>query len=186
MISEKDRKILAAGGFFADRCVCCGEQIPEGTMVCPICRANADKLTKAKIREGKKRDKTYTVTQTYLDKMVKTAALELLTKGIKDFRDQELPMIREDVRKILSLYQSIWRDVLGEMGLLTRDNAKEILTKTAERWDHVDTLIMNGNMHELQQYANSLGADEDVFLGDLLERKDTPEHIAEIILEEEE
>ena len=94
-------------------------------------------------------------------------------------------MIREDVRKILSLYQSIWRDVLGEMGLLTRDNAKEILTKTAERWDHVDELIMNGNIHELQQYANSLGADEDVFLGDLLERKDTPQHIAEIILEED-
>ena len=161
-------------------CVCCGRSIPEGTMVCSICKTKAGQL--GKIR---KKEKTYTVTQTYLDKMVKTAALEMLTKGIKDFRDQELPMIREDVRKILSLYQSIWRDVLGEMGLLTRDNAKEILTKTAERWDHVDELIMNGNIHELQQYANSLGADEDVFLGDLLERKDTPQHIAEIILEED-
>lgn len=163
-----------------NRCLFCGEIIPEGRMVCPICRNKAMQLGKRP-----KREKTYTVTQSYLDKMVKTAALEMLTKGIKDFRDSELPMIREDVRKILSLYQSIWRDVLGEMGLLTRDNAKEILTKTAERWDHVDDLIMNGNIHELQQYANSLGADEDVFLGDLLERKDTPEHIAEIILEED-
>lgn len=161
-------------------CVCCGRPIPEGTIVCPICKKKAGQIGKTL-----KREKIYTVTQTYLDKMVKTAALEMLTKGIKDFRDQELPMIREDVRKILSLYQSIWRDVLGEMGLLTRDNAKEILIKTAERWDHVDALIMNGNMHELQQYANSLGADEDVFLGDLLERKDTPQHIAEIILEED-
>ena len=161
-------------------CVCCGRQIPEGTMVCSICKAKAMQL--GKIR---KREKTYTVTQSYLDKMVKQAAMELLEKGIRDFRDQELPMIREDVRKVLSLYQAIWRDVLGEMGLLTRDNAKEILTKTAERWDHVDELIMNGNIHELQQYANSLGADEDVFLGDLLERKDTPEHVAEIILEED-
>lgn len=163
-----------------NKCVMCGEIIPEGLMVCPTCRNKAMQLGKRP-----KREKIYTVTQTYLDKMVKTAALEMLTKGIKDFRDQELPMIREDVRKVLSLYQAIWRDVLGEMGLLTRDNAKEILTKTAERWDHVDDLIMNGNIHELQQYANSLGADEDVFLGDLLERKDTPEHIAEIILEDD-
>lgn len=163
-----------------NKCIFCGEIIPEGLMVCPICRNKAMQLGKRP-----KRERTYTVTQTYLDKMVKTAALELLAKGIKDFRDQELPMIREDVRKVLSLYQAIWRDVLGEMGLLTRDNAKEILTKTAERWDHVDDLIMNGNIHELQQYANSLGADEDVFLGDLLERKDTPEHIAEIILEDD-
>ena len=23
-------------------CVCCGEEIPEGTMVCPLCRRKAD------------------------------------------------------------------------------------------------------------------------------------------------
>lgn len=25
-----------------NRCVCCGEQIPEGTQVCPHCKAEAD------------------------------------------------------------------------------------------------------------------------------------------------
>ena len=162
-------------------CVCCGRQIPEGTMVCSICKTKAGQL--GKIR---KREKTYTVKQSYLDKMVKQAALELLEKGIREFRDQELPMIREDVRKVLSLYQAIWRDVLGDMGLLTRENTKEILTRTAERWNHVDDLIMNGNRHELQAYVNSIGADEDVFMEDLLERKQTPEELAEIILEEDE
>jgi len=174
-----------------NKCIFCGQIIPEGRQVCPACerRAVAGKLNRAEIRriqkETEKKSRVYTVTDKQLEKMVKRAALEMLDKGIREFRDEELPMIREDVRKILSLYQSIWRDVLGEMGLLTRDNAKEILTKTAERWNHVDDLIMNGNIHELQQYANSLGADEDVFLGDLLERKDTPEHIAEIILEDD-
>ena len=162
-------------------CVCCGRWIPEGTMVCSICKAKASQMGKRP-----KREKTYTVTQSYLDKMVKQAALELLEKGIREFRDQELPMIREDVRKVLSLYQAIWRDVLGDMGLLTRENTKEILTRTAERWNHVDDLIMNGNRHELQAYANSIGADEDVFMEDLLERKQTPEELAEIILEEDE
>ncbi len=161
-------------------CVCCGRWIPEGTMVCSICKAKASQMGKRP-----KREKTYTVTQSYLDKMVKQAALELLEKGIREFRDQELPMIREDVRKVLSLYQAIWRDVLGDMGLLTRENTKEILTRTAERWNHVDDLIMNGNRHELQAYANSIGADEDVFLEDLLERKQSPEELAEIILEDE-
>lgn len=186
--NSRERAILQAGGFYGDRCVCCGEQIPEGTMVCPRCRVNADKLTKAKIREGKKRDKTYTVTQSYLDRMVRAQVSELLEKSIKEFRDQELPLLREDVRKVLSLYQAIWRDVLGDMGLLTRDNAQEILTRTAERWGMIDKLIANRNMHELQKYASSLGADEDVFLDnidDLLKRDKTPEQIAEIILGEE-
>lgn len=25
-----------------DRCICCGEIVPEGRMVCPICEAEAD------------------------------------------------------------------------------------------------------------------------------------------------
>ena len=31
-----------------DRCVCCGEIIPEGTMVCPNCWATHEELLKRK------------------------------------------------------------------------------------------------------------------------------------------
>lgn len=133
-------------------------------------------------RQEIKKDRVYTVTQKELDKMVKQAALELLEAGIKNFRDNELDMIRENTRKILSLYQAIWRDVLAEMGLLTRDNAEELVKKTGERWGKVDALIANRNLHELQQYADEMGADEDTFLN-LDERPGTPRELAEQILE---
>lgn len=44
---EEERQIRrqeSSRGFLKieSRCVCCGELIPEGMMVCPICRANAE------------------------------------------------------------------------------------------------------------------------------------------------
>ena len=173
------------------RCIFCGSVIPEGRQVCPVCerKAVSGKLNRADFRRlqrtQEKQKRTYTVTEAQLQKMAKTAALEMLKKGIMEFRDQELHMIREDLRKILSLYQAIYRDVLGEMGILTRENVEEVLKKTGERWDMINALIDNGNVHELQKYASYLGADDDTFLGDLFQRDGDPEEIAEIILNEE-
>lgn len=167
-----------------NRCVCCGREIPEGEMVCQICKNKAMQMP---LRNKKKpaKERHYTVTDSYLTKLVHTKAVEMLAKGINDFRDQELPMIREDVRKIVSLYEAVYRDVLGEMGLLTRDNVEEVLKNTEKRWTRIDELIMNGNMHELQKYANSIGADEDTFMT-IMKRDGDPQAIAEIILEEDE
>lgn len=172
-----------------NKCIFCGQIIPEGRQVCPACerRAVAGKLNRAEIRriqkETEKKSRVYTVTDKQLEKMVKRAALEMLDKGIREFRDEELPMIREDVRKILSLYQAIYRDVLGDMGLLTRENVEEVLRRTGERWDRLDALIANRNIHEVQKYANELGADEDTFIGEIFERKGEPREIAAKILE---
>ena len=166
-------------------CVCCGRQIAEGSWVCAVCKNKAMKMPQIGKEKKTAKEKHYTVTDSYLRKLVKIQAQELLTKAIMEFRDQELPMIREDVRKVISLYQAIYRDVLGDMGLLTRDNMKEVLDRTSEKWAMVDALIVNGNLHELQKYAESLGADEDTFLGDLFQRDGDPEEIAEIILNEE-
>lgn len=171
----------------SDKCLICGEYVPEGRLVCPNCERKAEtaKMSRADLRRQQKQKEKqlsrFTVSGAQLEKMVKTAALELLEKGIKDFRDNELQMIRNDVRKILSLNMAIYRDVLGEMGILTRDNVEEVLSRTQTRWDEVNRLIANRNLHELQKYADELGADEDTFL-DIGERKGEPREIAEIIL----
>lgn len=168
-------------------CVCCGAIIPEGRQVCPICalKASQGKLSRAEIRRWQrvqeKKKSVFTVTQAELDRLAKNRALELLEDGIRKFRDSEKDMMIADLRKLLSLNLAIYGDVLGDMGILTRDNVEEVLTQTRSRWDRVDELIMNGNRHELQNYASSLGADDDMF-NDFMERKGTPREIAEEIL----
>lgn len=173
-------------------CVCCGAIIPEGRQVCPVCadKAMSGKLSRAEIRRWQrvqaKKERTFTVTQKELDRLAKGRALELLEDGIRKFRDSEIRMMVDDLRKVTSLNLAIYGDVLGDMGILTRDNVEEVLKRTRERWDHVDDLIMNGNRHELQKYASSLGADDDMFVG-FMERKKDPAEIAnEIIIDIEE
>lgn len=160
-------------------------------MVCPTCEQKAmnGKLNRSEIRrqqkQAAKKNRVYTVTQAELDRMVKRAALELLEEGIKDFRDHEKEMLLEDIHKVLKLNLGIYGDVLGDMGILTRENTEEVLRRTRERWDKIDDLIMNGNMYELQKYASSLGAEDDTFT-DFMERKVDPHEIAEVILDIEE
>lgn len=172
------------------KCLFCGSVIPEGRQVCPVCerKAVSGKLNRADLRRlqrtQEKQKRTYTVTEPQLNKMVKTAALELLEKGIREYRDNEIQMLREDIRKIHSLNLAIYRNILFDMGLLNRDNAEEFVTRTNAAWDEIDRLIENGNMHELQKYAESLGADEDTFMT-INKREGEPEEIAEIILQME-
>lgn len=173
------------------KCLFCGSIIPEGRQVCPNCerKAVSGKLNRADFRRlqrtQEKQKRTYTVTEQQLNKMVKTAALELLEKGIREYRDNEIQMLREDIRKIHSLNLAVYRNILFDMGLLNRDNAEEFVTRTNAAWDEIDRLIENGNMHELQKHASSLGADDDVFL-DILHHDKTPREAAEIILDIEE
>ena len=35
-----------------DRCVCCGEIVPEGRMVCPNCEAHISQLSSQKVTKG--------------------------------------------------------------------------------------------------------------------------------------
>lgn len=134
-----------------------------------------------KAKQEAKKNRVYTVTQVELERMVKRAAFEMLTNGMRQFRDYELKIIRDSVRKIVSLYQAIWRNVLADMGLLTRENAEELICRTTDKWEKVDNLVMNRNLHELQKFADEEGADVDTFL-ELEERKPV-EELAEIYLD---
>lgn len=170
------------------RCIFCGDTVPEGRMVCPNCerKAVAGKLSRAELRriqkQTEKKSRVYTVTDAQLKKMVKTTALEMLEKGIKEYRDNEIGMLREDIRKIHSLNLAVYRNVLFDMGLLNRENTEEFVTRTNAAWAEIDRLIGNGNMHELQKFASLLGADDDTFLN-VLQHDKTPREAAELIID---
>lgn len=171
-----------------NRCLFCGQPVPEGRHVCPTCEKLAmdGKMNRAEIRRrqkaAEKKTRTYTVTDQQLQRMVKNMALELLEKGIREYRDNEIGMLRDDIRKIHGLNLAVYRNVLFDMGLLNRNNTEEFVTRTNAAWAEIDRLIENGNMHELQKYASSLGADDDTFIN-VLHHDKTPQEVAELIID---
>lgn len=135
-------------------------------------------------KQAQKQTKRFYVTQAEVERMAKQTAYELFKKGMLEFRDKEKELLLDDVRKVLDLYQAIWRDVLGDMGLLTRENVQEVQTRVNAIWAELDSLIMNNNQYELRKWCGKIGADPDDF--GILERTGTPEELGEIFLDMEE
>lgn len=144
---------------------------------------NRAELRRKQRLEEKKTARFY-VTQAELERMAKQTAFEMFKKGMTEFRDAEKDLLISDVRKVLDLYQAIWRDVLGDMGILTRDNVQEVQSRVNAIWKELDDYIMNNNQYELRKWCEKIGADPDDF--GILERSGTPQEIAEVYLEIEE
>lgn len=134
-------------------------------------------------RQEEKKTARFWVTQAELERMAKQTAYEMFKKGMLEFRDKEKDLLIDDVRKVLNLYQAIWRDVLGDMGLLTRDNTQEVQERVNAIWQQLDSLIMNNDQYELRKWCGKIGADPDDF--GILERQNSPEEIAEVFLDME-
>ena len=135
-------------------------------------------------RQEEKKQSKFWVSQAEVERMAKQTAYELFKKGMLEFRDKEKELLLDDVRKVLNLYQAIWRDVLGDMGILTRDNVEEVQSRVNAIWQELDSLIMNNDQYELRKWCGKIGADPDDF--GILERPGTPEELAEIYLDFEE
>lgn len=135
-------------------------------------------------RQEEKKQSKFWVSQAEVERMAKQTAYELFKKGMLEFRDKEKELLLDDVRKVLNLYQAIWRDVLGDMGLLTRENMQEVQERVNAIWAELDSLIMNNDQYELRKWCGKIGADPDDF--GILERPGTPEELAEIYLDFEE
>lgn len=135
-------------------------------------------------RQEEKKQSKFWVSQAEVERMAKQTAYELFKKGMLEFRDKEKELLLDDVRKVLDLYQAIWRDVLGDMGILTRDNVEEVQSRVNAIWAELDSLIMNNDQYELRKWCGKIGADPDDF--GILERPGTPEELAEIYLDFEE
>ena len=135
-------------------------------------------------RQEEKKQSKFLVSQAEVERMAKQTAYELFKKGMLEFRDKEKELLLDDVRKVLDLYQAIWRDVLGDMGLLTRENVQEVQGRVNAIWQELDSLIMNNDQYELRKWCGKIGADPDDF--GILERPGTPEELAEIYLDFEE
>lgn len=134
-------------------------------------------------RHEEKQSAKFWVTQAELERMAKQTAYEMFKKGMLEFRDKEKDLLIDDVRKVLNLYQAIWRDVLGDMGILTRDNVEEVQSRVNAIWAELDRLIMNNDQYELRKWCGKIGADPDDF--GILERQNSPEEIAEVFLDME-
>jgi len=132
-------------------------------------------------RQEEKQSSRFWVTQAEVERMAKQTAYEMFKKGMLEFRDKEKDLLIDDVRKVLNLYQAIWRDVLGDMGLLTRENMQEVQERVNAIWAELDSLIMNNDQYELRKWCGKIGADPDDF--GILERPGTPEELAEIYLD---
>lgn len=134
-------------------------------------------------KQQQKQNNRFYVTQAQLTQMAKQTAYEMFVKGMLEFRDKEKDLLIDDVRKVLNLYQAIWRDVLGDMGLLTRENIEEVQSRVNALWKQLDDLVMNNDQYALRKWCSDIGADPDAF--GILERQNTPEQIADIFLDME-
>ena len=94
-----------------DRCVCCGDIVPEGRMVCPQCEMGCNEKTSSKLSE---------VEQTKKPKKTKLIVAELrvlaMTLQSKHFRNllNEAAQRLEDTDKIARFYRNTTEKLGGD------------------------------------------------------------------------
>lgn len=110
-----------------NRCIFCGEIIPEGMIVCPTCERKAmnGKLTRSEIRrkqkQTSKQDARFYVTRAELEKMVSDALMTERKRMIEEYNAEFVARDADTKNKLIMLIHRIWLHGLGEYGITDRD-----------------------------------------------------------------
>lgn len=110
-----------------NRCIFCGEIIPEGRQVCPECERKAlnGKLNRAEIRriqkQQSKQSARFYVTQAEVEKMVKEALFRSQKQMIEEYNAEFIARDSEIKNQLINFLHRLWLSALGEYGITDRE-----------------------------------------------------------------
>ena len=110
-----------------NRCIFCGEIIPEGRQVCPECERKAlnGKLNRAEIRriqkQQSKQSARFYVTQAEVERMVKEALFRSQKHMIEEYNEEFIARDSEIKNQLINFLHRLWLSALGEYGITDRE-----------------------------------------------------------------
>lgn len=174
-----------------DKCLFCGEPVPEGRMVCPSCerKAMTGKMSRSDLRriqrQQEKNNARYYLTRAEIEAMVRDGMARERKAMIEEYNAEFIARDAEIKNQLINLVHRLWLTGLGKFGIEDRELTYNLDQYVKQQFRKFSEHIEMHNSDAAREMLDGIGVEPGIIgLAEKHWRADPDEEIT-IDIEEE-